>query len=178
MLGSLILNTVARAVFPTVLVFSVYLLFVGHNSPGGGFVGGLVAGAGLVLRYAARGLPGLRTVLPGWMRFELLLGFGLLCAAATAIVPLGLSEPLLTIHHLEFDVPLIGPIKLGTSLFFDTGVYLIVVGLALAALEMLGREPGPRTSHQQSDEELPETPQPATNDQRDMLGGDAIGGTT
>ena len=144
MSGSLILTTVTRAAFPTVLVFSMYLLFAGHNAPGGGFVGGLVAGAGLVLRYAARGLPGLKTVLPEWMRFELLLGMGLLVAAATSLVPLALGENLLTIHHFAFDVPLVGHMKFASALFFDIGVYLIVVGLVLGALEMLGRDPGSR----------------------------------
>ena len=158
MLGSLILNTVTRAAFPTVLVFSVYLLFAGHNAPGGGFVGGLVAGAALVLRYAGRGVPGLRVVLPQWLRFELLLGGGLLAAALTALIPVLLGEPLLTIHHLEWEVPLIGQVKLGTSLFFDTGVYLIVVGLVLGALEMLGREPGSGGTRMRS---YAGTPEPA-----------------
>ncbi len=149
--GSLILNTVTRAAFPTVWVFAIYLLFAGHNAPGGGFVGGLVAGAALVLRYAGRGVQGLRDVVPAWLRFELLLGVGLLSAALTAIVPLFAGEPLLTIHHVKFNVPLVGEVKLGTALFFDTGVALIVIGLVLGALEMLGREPGADASQQVTD---------------------------
>lgn len=141
MIGSLILNTVTRAAFPTVLVFSVYLLFAGHNAPGGGFVGGLVAGAALVLRYAGRGVEGLRPVLPEWLRFELLLGGGLLLAAATVMAPLLFGEAIFTIHHYEWHVPLLGTVKLGTSLFFDTGVWFIVAGLVLGILEMLGGQP-------------------------------------
>lgn len=141
MIGSLILNTVTRAAFPTVLVFSVYLLFAGHNAPGGGFVGGLVAGSALVLRYAGRGVEGLRPVLPEWLRFELLLGSGLLLAAVTVLTPLAFGEAIFTIHHYEWDVPLLGTVKLGTSLFFDTGVWLIVAGLVLGILEMLGGQP-------------------------------------
>lgn len=141
MIGSLILNTVTRAAFPTVLVFSVYLLFAGHNAPGGGFIGGLVAGAALVLRYAGRGVEGLRPVLPDWLRFELLLGGGLLLAAVTVITPLFFGEAIFTIHHYHWEVPLLGEINLGTSLFFDTGVWLIVVGLVLGILEMLGGQP-------------------------------------
>ena len=144
MLGSLILNTVTRAAFPTVFVFSVYLLFTGHNAPGGGFVGGLVAGAALVLRYAGRGIPGLRAALPEWLRFELFLGLGLTVAAATVIVPLFLGEPLMTHHHWHWHVGVLGEVKLATPLFFDTGVYLIVVGLVLGALDMLGRDPSTR----------------------------------
>lgn len=141
MIGSLILNTVTRAAFPTVLVFSVYLLFAGHNSPGGGFIGGLVAGSALVLRYAGRGVEGLRPVLPDWLRFELLLGAGLLVAATTVMLPLLAGEAIFTIHHYELAVPLIGKVKIGTALFFDTGVWLIVAGLVLGILEMLGGQP-------------------------------------
>ena len=52
---SLILQTTARALFHTILVFSLFLLFAGHNNPGGGFIGGLVAAAAIVLRYLAHG---------------------------------------------------------------------------------------------------------------------------
>ena len=142
MLGSLILDTVTRGAFTTVWIFSIYLLFAGHNAPGGGFVGGLTAGAAIVLRYAGRGVPGLRGILPGWLRFELVLGVGLLVAGTTAFVPLFGGEALLTMHHYEWHVPLVGDVKLGTALFFDMGVYLIVVGLVLGALEMLGKESG------------------------------------
>ena len=155
MVGSLILDTVTRAAFPTVWVFSVYLLFAGHNAPGGGFVGGLVAGAALVLRYAAQGVPGLRLILPSWIRFELLLALGLLLAGLTAVIPLLSGEALLTHHHYEWEIPLVGHVALGTALFFDTGVYFIVVGLVLAAVEMLGGEPGAAPSGALHPQEAP-----------------------
>jgi multisubunit Na+/H+ antiporter MnhB subunit len=155
MLGSLILNTVTRAAFPTVFVFSVYLLFTGHNAPGGGFVGGLVAGAALVLRYAGRGIPGLRAVLPRWLRFELLLGAGLVLAAATVLAPLLLGEPLMTHHHWHWELGPLGEVKLATPLFFDTGVYLIVVGLVLGSLDMLGRDPGDHKGELEPEEAPP-----------------------
>lgn len=141
MVGSVILDTVTRAAFPTVWVFSLYLLFAGHNAPGGGFVGGLVAGVALVLRYAGRGLPGIHGVVPSWLRFEQLLGVGLLLAAGTAVLPLVLGDPSLTHYHDKPEVGVLGAVPLGTTLVFDTGVYLIVLGLVLGALEMLGRDP-------------------------------------
>ena len=52
---TLLLETAARVLFPIVLVFSVYLLIVGHYGPGGGFAGGLTAGLAFVLRYIAGG---------------------------------------------------------------------------------------------------------------------------
>ena len=48
---SLILDVVVRAEFHALLVVALYLLFAGHNSPGGGFAGGLVAGSALALRF-------------------------------------------------------------------------------------------------------------------------------
>lgn len=139
---SLILDTVTRAAFPLTLVFSLYLLFVGHNSPGGGFVGGLTAGAGLVLLYAGHGLRLVReTVLVG---YETILGAGLTLAGVTGLGSLFLGEAFLTSAILEWEVPLLGLIKLVTVLFFDMGVYLIVVGLILALIEVLGGvDPGP-----------------------------------
>ena len=52
----MVLESLVRVVFPSAMVLALYLLFAGHNQPGGGFVGGLVAGAAFALRYAAGGL--------------------------------------------------------------------------------------------------------------------------
>lgn len=170
MLGSLILDTVTRAAFSTVWVFSVYLLFAGHNAPGGGFVGGLTAGAALVLRYAGQGVPGIRTVMPDWLRFEVVLGVGLLTAATTALVPVFADEALLTIHHYHWTVPLVGEVKLGTSLFFDTGVFLIVLGLVLGAIEMLGQESGTGQSDEIDADQAPK-PAPSASPDGSVTGG-------
>ncbi len=133
---SLILDTVTRAAFPLVLTFSLYLLFVGHNAPGGGFVGGLTAGTALVLVYAGGGIERLRAVVG--VRYETLLGAGLALAAGTGLGSLLLGEPFLSSAILTWHPPLLGEVKLVTVLFFDMGVYLIVVGLVLALLTILG----------------------------------------
>jgi multicomponent Na+:H+ antiporter subunit A len=119
-------------------VFSLYLLFSGHNEPGGGFAGGLVAGLALVLRYLAGGryeLGEAAPVAPG-----LLLGSGLLFAGGTGVVGLALGAGVLQTAILETTLPVLGDVKLVTSLFFDIGVYLIVVGLVLDVLRSLGAE--------------------------------------
>ena len=51
----IVLEVAGRLLFHTIAVFSVFLLIVGHNSPGGGFAGGLVLGLALVVRYLAGG---------------------------------------------------------------------------------------------------------------------------
>ena len=55
-----IVEASARLLFPRILVLSLYFLFAGHNQPGGGFVGGLTAGAAISLRYIAGGVSAVR----------------------------------------------------------------------------------------------------------------------
>ena len=135
---SIILDVVVRLLFHSAIIVSVYLLFAGHNVPGGGFAGGLVAGLAFVARYLAAG------------RFELgeaapvdagkLLGFGVLFAGGTALVPVFFGVDALTSTWFEAELPVIGHIEFVTSTLFDVGVYLVVVGLALDILRSLGAE--------------------------------------
>ena len=135
---SVVLEVVTRILFHTVVVFSLYLLFSGHNEPGGGFAGGLVAGLALVLRYLAGGRYELGEAAP--VDPGLLLGAGLLFAGTTGVVGLTLGADVLQTAILETTVPVLGDVKLVTSLFFDIGVYAIVVGLVLDVLRSLGAE--------------------------------------
>lgn len=133
---SMVLQITTRLVFPTIMVLSVYFFFSGHNAPGGGFAGGLIAGLALVLRYLAGGQYELGEALP--IDAGRLLGAGLILAAGTATVSLLLGAPPLYSVIVETTLPLLGHVKLVTSLFFDLGVYLIVVGLVLDVLRSLG----------------------------------------
>ncbi len=135
----LVVDVSARIIFHTTLVGSLYLLFVGHNQPGGGFVGGLVAGAAVALRFVAGGIDEVRglTKVQPWT----ILGTGLMLAALTATVPILLGDPVMASALWEVDVPLIGPVKTTSALVFDTGVYLAVIGLVFMAFEAFGGEP-------------------------------------
>ncbi|NMO91876.1 Na+/H+ antiporter subunit A [Actinomycetospora sp. TBRC 11914] len=135
---TLLLEVVTRLVFPTIMVVSVYFLFAGHNAPGGGFAGGLLAGLALVARYVAGGRYELGEAAP--VEAGTLLGAGLLCAGLSGLAGLVLGGEVLQTAVLELDVPVLGHVKLVTSLFFDVGVYLIVVGLVLDILRSLGAE--------------------------------------
>ncbi|MCW2740339.1 MAG: hypothetical protein JWR45_761 [Blastococcus sp.] len=135
---SVVLEVITRTLFHTILVFSLYLLFSGHNEPGGGFAGGLVAGLALVLRYLAGGRYELGEAAP--VDPGLLLGAGLLFAGGTGVAGLLLGAEVLQTAILETTLPVLGDVKLVTSLFFDMGVYLIVVGLVLDVLRSLGAE--------------------------------------
>lgn len=135
---SVVLEVITRILFHTIVVFSVYLLFSGHNEPGGGFAGGLVAGLALVLRYLAGGRYELGEAAP--VDPGLLLGAGLLFSGGTGVVGLLLGADVLQTAILQTTFPVLGDVKLVTSLFFDIGVYLVVVGLVLDVLRSLGAE--------------------------------------
>lgn len=137
MTRSIIVEAGTRAVFPIIVLFSLYLLFAGHNAPGGGFVGGLVAGAALVLVYVAVGSDELRRV--SRVPPESLLGVGVLFAAVTGVAGLWRGD-FLESAFVELPLPVLGTVKASSVLVFDIGVYFVVVGLVLAVLESLGGE--------------------------------------
>jgi multisubunit Na+/H+ antiporter MnhB subunit len=118
---------------------SLWLLFAGHNRPGGGFVGGLLAGSAITLRYIAGGIDEVR----GDSRFRpwTVLGAGLLLAIVTATVPLVAGGSVLEVGLASLDLPFIGGVKASSALLFDTGVYLAVVGMVLMAFEAFGDDP-------------------------------------
>ena len=135
---SVVLETAVRMVFHTVLVFSLYLLFAGHNQPGGGFVGGLVAGSAFVLRYVAGGRAALKAAVP--IDPGLPVGLGLVLAAGTGMAAWLFGGQFLESGKVELDLPVLGLVKATSALPFDTGVYLVVAGLVLALLRTLGAE--------------------------------------
>ena len=133
---SLVLEVATRIIFPLIMMLSAYFFFTGHNTPGGGFAGGLTAGLALVLRYLAGGRYELGETLP--LDAGKILGVGLGLSAGTAVASLLVGAPALSSAMIEFDVPVLGHIKFVTALLFDLGVYLIVVGLVLDVLRSLG----------------------------------------
>jgi multicomponent Na+:H+ antiporter subunit A len=135
---SILIEVLVRLLFHPAIIVSVFLLFAGHNAPGGGFAGGLLAGLALVARYLAGGryeLGEAAPVDPGKV-----LGLGVILAVGMAVVSLLFGEPALTSAYVEADVPVLGHLSFGTSTIFDVGVYLVVVGLALDILRSLGSE--------------------------------------
>lgn len=136
---SLILDVGVRTVFHTVLLLSLFFFFSGHNAPGGGFVGGLVAGAAFVLQDVATGFdPSLRKTV---VDPESVLGFGLLVAVVTGIAALVGGGAFLESGTVSAALPVIGTVKATSALVFDAGVYLVVLGVVLTIVERLGEEP-------------------------------------
>ncbi|MDL9936989.1 Na+/H+ antiporter subunit A [Gordonia sp. ABSL1-1] len=133
---SMVLEATTRLIFPTMVVLSVYFFYAGHNAPGGGFAGGLTMGLALVLRYLAGGRYELGEALP--IEPGRILGAGLAISATTAFVSMLAGAPALSSSVFTITVPVLGDIKLVTALFFDLGIYLIVIGLVLDILRSLG----------------------------------------
>ena len=133
---SIIFEVVTRLLFHTIVVFSIYLLIAGHNEPGGGFAAGMVTGLALVVRYLAGGRYELDEAAP--VDAGRLIGSGLVVAAVSALLPLVVGGAVLQSAVVDVTVPLVGDLHLVSSVLFDVGVYLIVVGLALDLLRALG----------------------------------------
>lgn len=133
MQDSLIMRASARYVLAACLALSVFVLLRGHNEPGGGFIGGLIAALGFVFHALALGPAATRRTL----RLDPLAwgGIGLLLAAGSGLPALLLhAEPLLTHQWLD-------GLPVGTAIPFDVGVYLVVLGFGLAfVLPFLGEE--------------------------------------
>ena len=133
---SVVFEVVTRLIFHVMLAASLYLLFSGHNQPGGGFAGGLVAGLALVVRYLAGGRYELDEALP--VDAGLVVGLGLLVAIASALAPLAFGGTILETASFDFSLPVWGEVHIVSSLTFDVGVYLIVIGMMLDIVRSLG----------------------------------------
>jgi len=136
---SIILATASRYLLPLMLIFSFFLLLRGHNEPGGGFVGGLVAAAAYALYFIANGITEAQKAL----RTEpiRLIAAGLLTALGSTLPALLAGKPFMTGLWWNTNLPVIG--KVGTPLLFDTGVFLLVLGIALKIIFALAEEDRP-----------------------------------
>jgi len=135
---SVILELAAQVIFYPVLVGAVWLLFAGHNQPGGGFVGGLVVGTAITLRYLAGGIAEVRSLTR--VRPWTILGTGLLIASLTAATSLVIGHEALESAVVDVDIAVVGHVETTTALFFDIGVFVLVVGLVLMMFEAFGDE--------------------------------------
>lgn len=120
---------------PLLILFSLFLLLRGHNAPGGGFSGGLVAGAAFILAALARGTEHVRQQMP--CSAETLVRAGLFLAVVAALLPVLFGKPVFAALWIEQKIPVIG--TAGSFLLFDTGVYLLVMGFVVGVLIQMAR---------------------------------------
>jgi Multisubunit Na+/H+ antiporter, MnhB subunit len=135
-MNSVILATVSRLLTGVLLVFSVFLLLRGHNLPGGGFSGGLVAASAFVLFAFANGFPAARSML--FFTPHVIIGCGLVVAIVAGLAGNLAGLPFLTGLWDKTPLPVIG--KLGTPLLFDLGVYFVVLGVTTLIVFSLGED--------------------------------------
>lgn len=138
---SVIVDVTARLILPSAVVFALHLLLVGHDRPGGGFIGGLVAGAAIALVFVAGGIDDVRTLVPvaPWT----ILGGGLVLSAGTATVPVLLGNPVLDSWKVAIPLGALGEAEISSALLFDIGVAAVVVGLVFMVFEAFGDEEPP-----------------------------------
>lgn len=130
-MNSIILETAAKYLLILILAFSLWVLFRGHNAPGGGFIGGLMAASAFSLHLIAYGARKLKRLL--LIELPVVLSLGLVFMIGSGLIGLFYHQPFLTSVWLR-------SIKLGTPLLFDMGVYLIVVTSILLIIYALEEE--------------------------------------
>jgi multicomponent Na+:H+ antiporter subunit B len=135
--NSLILQTATRMLMPLLLLFSVVILMRGHSEPGGGFVGGLIVAASFCLYGMAYGPDKLKQLLP--LSLQSFIGCGLLLAFASGLPGLLLGGSFMEAQWASVPVPGLGekPLHVGTPVFFDIGVYAVVIGVVTLFFQSL-----------------------------------------
>ncbi|WP_409251832.1 Na(+)/H(+) antiporter subunit B [Bacillus sp. SCS-153A] len=134
--NDVILQTVTTVVSFIIILFSIQLFFAGHYTPGGGFIGGLMTSGALVLLLLAYDIKTVSTILP--IDYKLLTAIGLLLAVGTGAGALLFDVPFLTHAYDYFYLPLLGKTSLHTAVIFDTGVYLVVIGITMTIIQTIG----------------------------------------
>lgn len=128
-MNSVILQLAAKYLRWLLLTFAVLALFRGHNNPGGGFIGGLMAGLAVVYRGFAFDSFQIKERLqniPEW-----LIAGGLFIILLSFVPSLLLDKTLMTGVWLKIPLPLLGELKLGSPFLFDIGVFFTVIGVTL-----------------------------------------------
>lgn len=128
-MNSVVLQIAAKYLKWLLIVFAVLALLRGHNNPGGGFIGGLMAGLAIVYRGFAYNAFQVKEELqdrPGYY-----IGGGLLAIFLSFLPSLFAGKPIMTGLWVKIPTPIGEGIKLGTPFLFDIGVFFAVIGVTL-----------------------------------------------
>ena len=139
-MNTIIFRTAAPLLVATMLVFSVYVCLRGHNEPGGGFIGGLIAASSIAILGMASGAEKAREALK--VDPLSIAGFGVFIAALSGVASLFIDAPFMTSIWLYLELG-DTTVPLSTPMVFDIGVYLVVFGtLSAVALALEGDQGG------------------------------------
>jgi len=139
-MSSLVLRTAMRLILPLTLLFAAYMAIKGHNEPGGGFIGGLVAAVALALYRMSNGPQALRSLVP--MHPRVLIFVGLTIAICTAVAPMLFNQPLLTSYNTDVHLGFNQSFHFASAMFFDIGVLLVVIGVSIGMITRFSEELG------------------------------------
>jgi multisubunit Na+/H+ antiporter MnhB subunit len=146
LISTVILKTAGKFLVPLSLVFALFVYFKGHQTPGGGFVAGLVASVALVVHRMCEGPDSLQRLLP--VRERTLIGWGLLFALGTGLTAMVFGLPFLTSGHGALHLSDADPthglaaphIEVASAMAFDLGVFLVVTGVVVGMINALSQE--------------------------------------
>lgn len=132
--NNLILRTTTSLIAFILFGFAFYLLFAGHNSPGGGFVGGLITSAAVILMYMSYGLDLIKKIQIIPVDFRILIPIGLLIALLTGLGSFVFNLPFLSQTFGFIHLPIFGEVALSTAMLFDLGVFVTVLGSTITII--------------------------------------------
>ena len=136
-MNTVIFRTIVPLISALMVLFSVFVLLRGHNEPGGGFIGGLVAASAIAIYGISAGVAGVRQAMV--VHPIALAAFGGFIAGAAGVLSLPAAKPFLT--GLWWFPTLAGTeLHLSTVLIFDIGVWLVVVG-SIGSIALALEEP-------------------------------------
>lgn len=130
--NNVILRAVTKVVVYIILTLAVYLFLSGHNSPGGGFIGGLVLASALVLLFISIDIETVSKAIP--FDFKKVAALGAFISVSTGFGSLVFGEPFLSQTFGYFDLPFFGKTELTTVTIFEAGVALVVVGVVVTII--------------------------------------------
>lgn len=132
---SLILRTISLGLLFVIVLFSFYVFLKGHNNPGGGFIAGLIAAAMILIQHLSYSHEDLdETFYPVFHR---MIGLGLFFALASGFFGIFANTAFLDGFHWEIPLPGGGHFALPSVIFFDLGVYLVVIGTVVGIFRAL-----------------------------------------
>lgn len=134
-MSSVLLQTTTRLAYPIIMTFAFFMFFRGHNHPGGGFIGGLLASAGMLLVYMAFGAREGDRIYGRYYRA--LAMFGLACSLSAAVLPMLFGKPFLKSMFWTISLPGGVTFDLSTVLLFDFGVFWVVIGTLVGSAKVL-----------------------------------------
>ncbi|MDO5289896.1 MAG: monovalent cation/H+ antiporter subunit A [Pseudomonadota bacterium] len=127
-----------RLLLPVAAVLAAYFFLRGHNEPGGGFVAGLVLSIGFIAQYLVAGTHWVEAHLQ--LKVIRWIGVGWLLALAAGAGSWWWGYPFMTTHTAHLSLPLVGEIHIASAMFFDAGVFAVVVGSTLLILTALAHQ--------------------------------------